>query len=113
MEISAGVFVGKVSARVRDQLWARVEEMAKDGRAIMVHGADTEQGLDFKVLRHDWTPVDLEGLRVMLRPAAPPEDLSGLGPPEPEHQAPQTDVAGGLRPGWSSAARRRRSQRRK
>lgn len=103
MEISAGVFVGKVSKRVRDQLWDRVEEMAKDGRAIMVHAADTEQGLDFKVLRHDWTPIDLDGLSVMLRPSDEPDE----GSPGP------TAAAGGMRPGWSNASKRRKAARRR
>lgn len=112
MEISAGVFVGRVSARVREQLWARVEEMAKDGRAIMVHGTDGEQGLDFKVLRHDWQPVDLDGLRVMLRPdeRADAEELEEGSAPQ---ERPSNSPKGELRPGWSTAARRRKAQRRK
>ncbi|MBA4084678.1 MAG: type I-E CRISPR-associated endoribonuclease Cas2 [Kytococcus sp.] len=112
MEISAGVFVGRVSSRVREQLWARVEEMAKDGRAIMVHNADSEQGLDFKVLRHDWEPIDVDGIRVMLRPA-PPDDLAADPGDEPPRRPPTAEAEGGLRPGWSTASRRRKAQRRK
>lgn len=93
LEISAGVFVGKVSARVRDLLWTRTIEMVKSGRAIMVHNADNEQGLAFRVHRHDWTPVEIEGLTLMLRPHA-------------EGNASQ--LAGGKDSGWSSASRRRR-----
>jgi CRISPR-associated protein Cas2 len=94
LEISAGVFVGKVSARVRDLLWARTLEMVKTGRAIMVFSANNEQGLDFKVHKHEWTPVELEGLTLMLRPNA----LSDRPPPG---AADRTE-------GWSSASRRRR-----
>ncbi len=94
LEISAGVFIGRVGARVRDELWDRVLEMAKDGKAIMVFSANTEQGLDFRVHRHEWEPVDLDGLRVMLRPAQASEQSSGL------------------RRGWSTASRGRRAQRR-
>ena len=36
LEISPGVFVGHVPARVRDALWDRVIEMRRDGRAILV-----------------------------------------------------------------------------
>ncbi len=97
LEISAGIFVGKVSARIRDLIWSRILEMAKDGRAIMVYSANTEQGLDFRVHRHDWEPVDLDGLRLMLRPAVY------------ETETP----AGGLRKGWSSASRSRRAHRAK
>ncbi|MGE3287231.1 MAG: type I-E CRISPR-associated endoribonuclease Cas2e [Pseudonocardia sp.] len=96
LEISAGVFVGKVSTRVRDLLWTRTVEMVKSGRAIMVHTADNEQGLGFKVHRHDWTPVEIEGLTLMLRPNDP-----GERPTAGERSAE----------GWSSAARRRRFRR--
>lgn len=92
LEISAGVFVGRVSARVREDLWDRVTEMAKDGRAIMVFQTNSEQGLDFRVHRHDWTPVDVDGLRLMLRPAQP-----------------QDEPIGGLRRGWSRASQIRRA----
>ncbi|MFC0107840.1 type I-E CRISPR-associated endoribonuclease Cas2e [Kibdelosporangium aridum] len=51
-EIAPGVFVGKISARVRTLLWQRVTDMVKTGRAIMVYGADNEQGLAFKVHAH-------------------------------------------------------------
>ncbi|WP_116116290.1 type I-E CRISPR-associated endoribonuclease Cas2e [Austwickia chelonae] len=95
LEISAGVFVGKVNARVREELWDRVLEMVQDGRAIMVFGVNTEQGLDFRVHRHDWEPVDLDGVRVMLRPVSASESASRSG----------------LRPGWSKASRGRRSSR--
>jgi CRISPR-associated protein Cas2 len=92
LEISAGVFVGKVSARVRDELWNRVQELAKDGRGLMVYQDDSEQGLAFAVHRHHWEPVDMDGLHLMLRPA---ESAS-----EPAHPA--------MRPGWSQPSRRRR-----
>lgn len=93
LEIAAGVYVGRVSARVRDLLWARTLDMVKSGRAIMVYSADNEQGLLFRVHRHDWTPVDIEGLTLMLRP----NDGEPSGLDSNEGQA-----------GWSSAGRRRR-----
>lgn len=93
LEISAGVFVGRVSARVRDLLWQRTVEMVKTGRAIMVFSANNEQGLDFKVHRHEWIPLDVEGVTLMLRPTD--------GEPVPDATAERTQ-------GWSSAGRRRR-----
>lgn len=95
LEISAGVFVGKVSARVRDLLWIRTLEMVKSGRAIMVYSANNEQGLDFKVHKHEWTPVDVEGVTLMLRPGE-------------QVDTPQGPDRAGHTQGWSSAARRRR-----
>ena len=71
LEISPGVFCGKVSARVRDQMWGRIVEMSKDGRALMVFSRRGDQGLDFRVHRHDWEPVDLDGLTLIRRPSAP------------------------------------------
>ncbi len=97
MEIGPGVFVGRVSTRVRDLLWARVLELAKDGRAVLVYPARNEQGLEYRVHRSAWVPIDVDGLTLMLRP-----DRS-KGPP------PAAD----LRPGWSKASRWRRAATRK
>lgn len=94
LEVSPGVFVGKVSARVRDLMWARVLELCKDGRAIMIFSSDNEQGMGFRVHRHDWEVVDVDGLSLMLRPQEPSS--------QPE-----------LRPGWSSVARARQARRRR
>lgn len=43
LEVSAGVFVGNVSARVRELLWQRIEETAGTGQALMVWPAQNEQ----------------------------------------------------------------------
>ncbi|WP_280502408.1 type I-E CRISPR-associated endoribonuclease Cas2e, partial [Nocardia farcinica] len=68
LEISPGVFVGIASARVRELAWDRVVELCKDGRAIMIHSTRGEQRLAFKVHRHDWQPVDFDGIHLMRRP---------------------------------------------
>jgi CRISPR-associated protein Cas2 len=96
LEISPGVFVGKVSARVRDELWLRVLDMVKDGKALMVHAKRGEQGLAFRVHRHEWDVVDFDGLTLIRRPVD-----------EAEPQQPT------MRPGWSAASRHRRTPRRK
>ena len=93
-EISPGVFVGKVTARVREEMWLRVLELCKDGRALMVHSANNEQGLSFRAHRHDWVPTDLDGLTVMLRPSVDGDACFG-----------------DMRRGWSRASRSRRSRR--
>jgi|ADGO01.1.fsa_nt_gi CRISPR-associated protein Cas2, E. coli subfamily len=90
LEISAGVFVGHVTARVRKLLWARVVELSKDGRALMVYSQHNEQRLAFEVHRHHWQPVDYDGVLLMRRPS---------------HDAP-VQLQG--RPGWSKAGRRKR-----
>ncbi|NYH79038.1 CRISPR-associated protein Cas2 [Actinopolyspora biskrensis] len=71
LEISPGVFVGHVSARVREELWERILEFAADGRALMVYSTQGEQRLSFKVHGHDWTPVDHDGLMLMRRQTVP------------------------------------------
>ena len=69
LAISAGVFVGRVSKRVRELMWERTVGMVRTGRAIMVFSARNEQGLDFLVHGHHWTPVDFDGIALMLRPS--------------------------------------------
>ncbi|VEI13467.1 type I-E CRISPR-associated endoribonuclease Cas2e [Trueperella bialowiezensis] len=68
MEIAPGVFVGNPSARIRELVWERTVELCKDGRAIMVCSADTEQGMTFRTHRHAWVPTDFDGLTLMMRP---------------------------------------------
>lgn len=73
LEISPGVFVGKLSQRVRERLWEQVVAYSRDGRAIMVFRKRGEQGLDFRVHRAEWTPIDMDGLSLVLRPSDSPE----------------------------------------
>ena len=81
VEINAGVYVGRVSARVRDELWQRVCENLRDGRATMVFRANTEQGLDFRVHNTTWIPVDYDGIQLMLRPMEGARMENGSLPP--------------------------------
>lgn len=96
LEVSPGVFVGHTTPRVRDLMWERVVELAKDGRAIMIYSARGEQRLAFKVHRHDWRPVDVDGISLMLRPT----ENSKKAPPQ-------------LRAGWSNASKSRMAARQK
>jgi len=68
MEISPGVFVGTLSARVRERLWLLVTENMKTGRAVMVFRARNEQGLAFLTWGDPWKPVDFDGIILMMRP---------------------------------------------
>lgn len=68
-EVNTGVYVGQVSARVRDEIWKRVQENAKSGRATMVFHANNEQQMDFRVHNTSWEPIDFDGLKLMLRPS--------------------------------------------
>lgn len=98
LEISAGVFVGTISKRVRERLWARTVEMVRTGRAILVFSAGNEQRLSFLVHGHHWEPVDIDGITLMLRRHA--------GRNEEESDAtPRTTVVTPPRTGWSKASR--------
>lgn len=104
LEVSPGVFIGRVPARVRDRAWERIIEMIGRGRALLVWSTQGEQGLAFRTHGHDWKPVDFDGIQLMMR------RTTGDGP-SPIPDAPMPPDAGGAAAGWSSAARRRRFAR--
>ena len=95
LEISAGVFVGNPSARIRDALWHEVQQYAGQGRALLAHTTNNEQGFTFRTHDHAWHPIDHDGVTLIHRPDSKPS------PPEttPPNTAPT---------GWSKAAKRRR-----
>ena len=68
IEINTGVYVGQVSARVREELWKRICENLHTGRATMVFHTIGEQHMDFRVHNTTWEPVDFDGLKLMRRP---------------------------------------------
>lgn len=67
-EINTGVYVGNLSARVRQELWRRICENLKNGRATMVYSAPGEQQLRFETHNSLWDPIDLDGIKLMRRP---------------------------------------------
>ncbi len=69
LEAKAGVFVGRVSALVRDKLWERACTHVEGGAAMLIYTADTEQGFGIKF----WgttsrTVVDFDGLLLLAAP---------------------------------------------
>ena len=68
VEINAGVYVGKLGARVRDELWDRICEHLAHGKATMVYSANNEQGMEFRVHNTTWIPADLDGIKLIRRP---------------------------------------------
>lgn len=68
-EINTGVYVGRVSARVRDEIWQRVKENAKSGTATLVFSTNNEQRMDFRIHNTNWEPIDYDGLKLILRPS--------------------------------------------
>lgn len=66
LELKTGVFVGKVSAMVRDRLWENVCAGSRGGAAMLIHSTDNEQGFAMRM----WGPtsrtvVDFEGLSLV------------------------------------------------
>ncbi|MFJ4585644.1 type I-E CRISPR-associated endoribonuclease Cas2e [Streptomyces echinatus] len=92
LEISPGIFIGNPSTRIRDALWNEVRQYSGQGRALLAHTTNNEQGFTFRTHEHAWQPVDHEGLTLIRRPNDP---LSAARATPP-------------RSGWSKAAKRRR-----
>lgn len=91
LEISAGVFIGSPSARVRDTLWEEVKQHTNGGRALLAYTTDNEQGFTFRTHDHAWHPIDHEGLTLIRRPKDKPNS------PPPAQRA-----------GWSKTSQRHR-----
>ena len=64
-EVAPGVFVGGVSAKIREHLWAIVADMIGNGKALLIQSARNEQGLSFRSFGHDWVPTEHEGLTLI------------------------------------------------
>ncbi len=63
LELRPGVFVGKVSALVREELWSWLLPKLKSGSALMVFPSDTEQGFSFYMSGFSGRTLrDFEGL---------------------------------------------------
>ena len=92
LEVSSGVYVGRLNPRLRDAVWDRVKQEVSTGRALMVFSTtDSEQGFGFRTHRHDWAITDHDGLMLVTRPAATARSPS--------------------RTGWSKASRNRKFRR--
>jgi CRISPR-associated protein Cas2 len=69
LEPRTGVFVGDVSAQVRELLWGMVEEKIRAGGAVLIHNADREQGFALRSLGDTTRAlVDYGGLMLVRTP---------------------------------------------
>ncbi|MDF7639253.1 type I-E CRISPR-associated endoribonuclease Cas2e [Lactobacillus sp. ESL0791] len=66
-EIQSGVYVGNVSARIRDLLWDRVVKNIGNGEATMVYNTNNELGYQIKTTRKRYEVVDFDGIPLMMR----------------------------------------------
>lgn len=69
LEPRSGVFVGDVSAMVREKLWQKACREAGGGAAMLIHSTDNDQGfaVDFWGATARWV-VDFEGLSLIQVP---------------------------------------------
>lgn len=86
IEPKTGVFVGSVSALVRDKLWDKVAESLGRGGAIMAYNTNNEQGFAIQTWGDTTREIiDLEGLMLALIPAGETDPAL----PRPEEPGPQ------------------------
>ncbi|MBO8202703.1 type I-E CRISPR-associated endoribonuclease Cas2 [Streptomyces smyrnaeus] len=78
-EPAPGLYVGTLSARVRDELWRVVSASVGSGAAVLVHPDANEQGYTLHTAgERRRTPVDFDGLTLV---AFRPEELLGTADP--------------------------------
>lgn len=66
LEVRAGVYVGKVSRRIREMIWDQIEKGIEDGNAVMAWSTNTESGFDFMTLgANRRIPVEMDGIRLV------------------------------------------------
>lgn len=70
LEPKAGVFVGSLSALVRDKLWDKVRRNARGGGCMMIHRTNNEQGFAIRFWGNCTREVvDFEGLSLIRMPS--------------------------------------------
>lgn len=78
LEIRAGVYVGKVSRRIREMIWNTVKHGLHEGNAVMAWTTNTESGYDFMTLgKNRRIPKEMDGLQlVSFLPEQKNEDVN-------------------------------------
>jgi CRISPR-associated protein Cas2 len=66
LEPKPGVFVGDISAMVRDKLWEKACAAMNGGAGMLIHSAEAEQGFEIRFWGEtSRTVVDFEGLSLI------------------------------------------------
>ncbi|EAA8471378.1 type I-E CRISPR-associated endoribonuclease Cas2 [Salmonella enterica] len=66
LEIRAGVYVGDVSAKIREMIWQQISVLTDEGNVVMAWATNTESGFEFQTFGENRRiPVDLDGLRLV------------------------------------------------
>lgn len=69
IETTNGVFIGQLSARVRDKLWAICDEGHNDGVVFQAWSTNNEQGFAMRMTGGNRSVIDWEGLLFVTEPA--------------------------------------------
>lgn len=87
LEVLPGMFVGRVTSRIRDELWTTLAIALREedaGYAVSIHTAATEQGFVLlQVGDHPYQVEDFAGLQLIARrhQTAPAGTFPGLPDP--------------------------------
>ena len=66
LEIRAGVYVGKVSKRIREMIWEQIAALAETGNVAVAWATNNESGFDFQTYgKNRRIPIDYDGLRLV------------------------------------------------
>lgn len=65
-QIDTGVYVGKFSARIRDDLWNRITENIGNGEATMVFNANNELGYTLRTTCANKRIIDFDGIPLIM-----------------------------------------------
>ncbi|AJE40087.1 type I-E CRISPR-associated endoribonuclease Cas2e [Streptomyces nodosus] len=66
LEVTPELYIGTVSARVRDELWESVTACADSGTAVLAYPSDNEQGFELRTAGDQRrVPVDFDGLTLV------------------------------------------------
>ncbi|MFI7077122.1 type I-E CRISPR-associated endoribonuclease Cas2e [Micromonospora sp. NPDC049903] len=87
IEVKPGLFVGTLSAKVRDELWNAASAVVGDGAAVLIQPDNTEQGFTLRTAgERRRRPVDFDGLTLVAMSPLEPKDPE---PPTSEHIWPE------------------------
>lgn len=66
VEVRAGVYVGKVSRRVREMIIDNIEKGVGEGNAVIAWATNTESGFDLVTLgANRRIPVEMDGIKLV------------------------------------------------
>lgn len=66
VEVRAGVYVGKVSRRVREMIWENLVQGVDKGNAVMAWSSNSESGFDFQTLGENRRiPTEMDGIKLV------------------------------------------------